>query len=145
MMKTSALLISLFLFFSAFAQNKEEIAVLANARLLNNAVFVQKDSLVLSRLFSDKLSYGHSGGKVENRSEAISGILSNQSVYTAVSLSETTVWMEEKTAITRYTMQATETKKDGIAAPLKINILLVWVKTKGNWKLVGRQAVKLAS
>ncbi len=144
-MKTSALFISLFLFCSAIGQNKNEIALLENARLLNSAVFVQKDSLVLSSLFSDKLSYGHSGGKVENRSEAIRGILSNQSMYTEVKLSETSVWTEDKTAVTRYTMQAIETKKDGTAAPLKINILLVWVKMKGSWKLLARQAVKLAS
>ena len=143
-MKKLVLLFSVFISVMALAQNRDEIAVLNNARSLNNAVFVKKDSITLEKLFSEKLSYGHSSGKIENKQEALRGILGNQSMYAEVNLGPTSLWIEDKTAVTRYLLMATETTKEGKVNPLKLHIMLVWTKDKGGWKLLSRQAVKVS-
>ena len=143
-MKKISFILCFFVSIVAIAQTRDEIAVLNNARDLNNAVFVKKDSIMLEKLFSKKLSYGHSGGKIENRQEALHGIVSNQSTYSDVNLGPTNLMLEEKTAVTRYVLTATELTKEGKTNQLKLHIMLVWVKTKGGWKLLSRQAVKLS-
>ena len=143
-MKKFILFFNLLISLIAVGQNKDELAVLNNARSLNNAVFVTKDSLTLDKLFSDKLSYGHSSGKIENRQEAMRGILGNLSTYADVNPGPTSLWIEEKTAVTRYVLSANETNKEVKVNPLKLHIMLVWTKEKGGWKLLSRQAVKLS-
>ncbi len=136
------LLISLFTSLPGFAQQKEEVAVLSGSRALHLAVFRDKDSVSLNKLFSDKLSYGHSGGKLENKSEAIRNISRNLSVYEDLAMSPVSVWIEGQTAIARYQMSANEKTIDGKLNPLKLYILLVWIKEKNDWRVIARQAVK---
>ena len=139
-------LIVLFLFacsLSAFAQSGSETQLLANARSLHQAIFGTRDSLVLDRLFGEKLNYAHSGGKLENRTEAIHNIVHNASSYTEQTMGPVSVWIEGKTGVTRHQMTANEIKKDGTVVPLKLHILMVWTKEKKGWKLLARQAVKM--
>lgn len=142
-MKRIFALCLLFIVVNASAQSKEEIAVLSKARLLHSTVFQTKDSAVLAGLFTAKLSYGHSGGKIEGKEAAISGIIRNQSTYADLQMGGITVIIEDNTAITRHTMTATETNNEGKVNQLKLHIILVWVKEKKDWKLLGRQAIKL--
>src|ERR1700736_5276747 len=73
--------------FSVNAQTRDEKQVIERTQLLSRTVFGTKDSLTLDDLFAKTATYGHSGGKVQTREEAISGIYHNQSVYTDTSLS----------------------------------------------------------
>ena len=126
-----------------FGQSKKEIAVMERSRLLNNTVFGTKDSSTLEDLFAKNCTYGHSGGNVQNREEAIRGISHNRSSYTDTSLKTYSVTMsDDDVAIVRYIFRETETK-EGKPAPLNLAIMLVWVEEKGKWKLFGRQAVKI--
>ena len=127
---------------TAGAQTKDEREVLANSKLLNNTVFGTKDSATLNELFAKTLTYGHSGGSIQTRAEAIHGISINRSSYTDTSLKSYNILMGDDVAIVRYQFHETETK-EGKPAPLNLGIMLVWVKEKGKWKLFGRQAVKL--
>ena len=129
--------------FVACAQNKKELAVLAQARLLHKTVFGTKDSLTLENLFAKSLTYGHSGGKIEDRAEALHNIIHNQSKYTDTSLKVYDVMLGDDVAIVRYSFRETETKKEGQPSPLNLSIMLVWLEEKGKWKLMGRQAVKM--
>jgi hypothetical protein len=38
---------------------------------------------------------------------------------------------------------AKEVKKDGSITPLNFSMLLVWIKEKGKWRLMARQAVSV--
>lgn len=127
----------------ATGQNKEEIAALANTRSLQKAVFDSKDSAILVELFSEKLSYGHSNGRVEDRDEAIRGIVGNKSTYADLVIEPIKVWVSGEIAITRHTMTANEKSADGKINPIKLHILMVWTKEKKDWKLVTRQAVRV--
>ncbi|OYW20759.1 MAG: hypothetical protein B7Z54_00210 [Sphingobacteriales bacterium 12-47-4] len=142
-MRIPLTILSLFLLLSGNAQNKEEIRILANTRLLHQTVFGTKDSLVLEKLFGSVVSYGHSSGKVENRAEAIRGILRNRTIYQDLQIDGIQVQIEGTTAVTRHVMMATELTADNQQRPLKLMVVLVWAKQKKEWKLMARQAVKV--
>src|SRR5215213_8278571 len=129
----------------ANAQSKKEKQVIERTYLLSHTVFGTKDSLTLEDLFAKKASYGHSGGKVETREEAVRNISKNKSVYTDTSINNVTViFDEDDVAIVRYLFKANEKKPDGTVTPLNFTMMLVWVKEKKKWRLMGRQAVKLS-
>ncbi len=134
----SAILISIL----TFAQSKKERQVIEKTYLLSHTVFGTKDSMTLEDLFARKASYGHSGGKIEAREEAIAAISKNRSVYTDTAVSNLKVIIDDDVAIVRYLFKAKENKTDGTVTPLNFSMMLVWVKQKGAWRLMGRQAVK---
>ena len=126
------------------AQSKDEKQIIAQTDLLSHIVFGDtKDSNTLEGLFAKTATYGHSHGNVQTREQAITGILHNQSTYTNTSVSNMSVIFngDDNVSIVRYLFKATENTKDGKANPLNLNIMLVWIKEKGKWKLFGRQAV----
>ena len=127
---------------TTFGQSKKEADLIARSRLLNNTVFGTKDSLTLEDLFARHATYGHSGGNVQTREEAIRSISHNASSYTDTSVKQYNVLIDDDVAIVRYTFRETETR-DGKPTPLNLGIMLVWIEEKGKWKLFGRQAVKL--
>lgn len=142
-MKKILCILFLLISVSVFGQKNDEVALLSNARALHRAVFITKDSVELNRLFSDKLSYGHSSGKIENKQEAMHGIIHNTSVYEQLNAGPTSIWINEKNAVTRYNMEANEKTREGKINPLKLHIILVWSKEKKDWKLLARQAVRM--
>jgi ketosteroid isomerase-like protein len=141
-----ALFISILVVLSCFgfAQSKKEQAVIERTYLLSHTVFGTKDSLTLEDLFAKTATYGHSGGKVETREEAIKNISKNKSIYKDTAVSNIKVLIDDDVAIVRYLFKANENKTDGSVTPLNFSMMLVWVKEKGRWRLMGRQAVKLS-
>jgi len=127
----------------AIGQSKDETEILANSRRLHQAIFGNKDSAALGQLFARTLTYGHSNGRIQNREEAIDGIIHNKSTYTDTSLKSYNVMINDDAAVVRYVIRETETNAEGKAVPLRLAIMLVWVEEKGKWKLFGRQAVRL--
>jgi ketosteroid isomerase-like protein len=130
--------------FVGFSQSKKEQVLIERTYLLSHTVFGTKDSLTLEDLFAKKASYGHSGGKIETREEAIAAISKNKSVYADTAVSNIKVVINDDVAIVRHLFKANEKKADGTVTPLNFTMLLVWVKEKGKWRLMGRQAVKLS-
>ena len=126
------------------AQSRHEKALIERTYLLSHTVFGSKDSLTLEDLFAKKASYGHSGGKVETRAEAVHNISKNKSVYKDTAVSNISVVINDDVAIVRHLFKANENKADGTVTPLNFTMMLVWVKEKGKWRLAGRQAVKLS-
>jgi hypothetical protein len=130
--------------FTVNAQSKSEKELIAKTYLLSHTVFGTKDSLTLESLFARPATYGHSHGNVQTREQAITGISHNQSTYTDTAVSNISViFADDDVAIVRHLFKAIENTKDGKKVPLNFNMMLVWVKEKGKWKLFGRQAVSL--
>ena len=70
----------LFLFLALTIQSSaqtDEQQVLQRVKQLNDAIFGVKDSVALEGLMADKVTYGHSTGKIETRQEMIHGAASN--------------------------------------------------------------------
>src|SRR4051812_42694161 len=142
-MKYYLVLFLLVLCTSVFAQSKKEKELVERTYLLSHTVFGTKDSLTLEDLFAKKASYGHSGGNIQTREEAIRGISHNTSTYADTAVSNIKVVIEDDVAIVRHLFKATEKSRDGKLTNLNFTMMLVWVREKGKWRLMGRQAVKI--
>lgn len=128
---------------AGFGQSRDEKALVERTYLLSHTVFGTKDSLTLEDLFARKATYGHSHGNLQTREQAIAGISRNRSRYTDTSLTNIQVLVKDDAAIVRYLFKAKENKTDGTVTPLNFSMMLVWVKEKKKWRLMGRQAVSL--
>jgi len=127
----------------AMAQNKEEAAVTAAVENLKKAM-IDGDKAGLTNITADQLSYGHSSGKVEDKATFVDNIVSGKSDFVTIELTNQTIAVSGDAAIVRHTLSAT-TNDGGNPGSVKLNILLIWQKQKGQWKLLARQAVKIAS
>ena len=127
----------------ANAQTKDEKELTEKTYLLSHTVFGTKDSLTLEKLLAKTVTYGHSHGNLQTREEMIKGVTHNQSNYTDTAVSNIKIFIEDKTAIVRHLFKAKENKKDGTVTDLDFTMVLVWIKEKSQWKLMGRQAVSL--
>jgi len=139
MIKKILIFSSLILFANfSFAQKKEvEDAVTKLTKLM-----VSPDSTALDKMILGNLSYGHSSGKVQTKQEFIHSLLSGESDFVDINLTDQTVIIQGKTALVRHTLNA-KTNDRNIPGNVKLYILLIWSKEKAEWKLLGRQAVKV--
>jgi hypothetical protein len=102
---------------------------------------VSGDRLQLEKIASDKLSYGHSGGHIEGKSEFIEKIVSGKSDFVSIDFAEQTISVVGKNAIVRHQLSAV-TNDNGKPGNVKIKVLLIFLKERGQWKMLARQAVK---
>jgi hypothetical protein len=142
-MKRKSLMVVLFAcmaFSYSFSQPKKEKAVAESVEALKKAM-MDGDSLVLDRLTASQLSYGHSGGTVENKKEFISKITSGRSDFVSIELTNQSISISGKTAIVRHKLDAV-TNDGGKPGEVHLLVLLVWQQQHNEWKLLARQAVK---
>jgi len=140
MKKGMVLLLMLVLVMGAAAQDKKVEVVTAAAEKLRVAM-IDADSATLSSLADEQLSYGHSGGAVENKKEFVAKITSGRSDFVTIAITSQTVSVAGNTAIIRHLLEAT-TNDSGKPGAVKLQVMQVWHKAKGKWKLLARQAVK---
>lgn len=142
-MKAFITLVFILGFATTFAQTKDEKELTEKTYLLSQTIFGTKDSATLEALSAKTVSYGHSHGNLQTRAEMIKSISNNKSVYTDTAIANIKIFIQDKTAIVRYLFKAKENKKDGTFTDLDFSMMLVWIKEKGKWKLMGRQAVSV--
>ena len=140
-MKYLSVFAMLLISFSSIAQSKQEKAVAIAVEKLRKAM-VDGDRASLESIASEKLSYGHSSGLIENKSEFVEHIASGKSDFVTIDLSEQSISVDDKIAIVRHTFTSA-TNDNNKPATVKLKILLVWHKEKGEWTLLARQAVKI--
>lgn len=122
----------------SFAQKTEvEDAVKKLTHLM-----VTPDSSELDKMILDNLSYGHSSGKIQTKQEFMHSLLSGESDFVDINLTDQSVIVQGKTALVRHTLNA-KTNDKNVPGNVKLYILLIWSKEKAGWKLLGRQAVKV--
>lgn len=123
-----------------FSQVKKEKSIVRAVEQLRIAM-LNADSAQLEKLADDKLSYGHSGGQVDNKKEFIQKLLSGRSDFVTLNFSESTIHRSGRIAVVRHTLYG-KTNDNGVPGEVHLKILLIWQKKKGGWKLLARQAVK---
>ena len=96
----------------------------------------------LDKITHEKLTYGHSSGKVESKAEFIETLVSGKSDFRKIEFKNQSVQEVGNTAIVRHILEA-ETFDGGVANSIRIQVVLVWVKDNNNWKLLARQAIKI--
>ena len=127
---------------NSIAQSKHEKAV-ANAVAGLTKAMIDADKSRLEKYTSDKLSYGHSSGVVQNQAEFVDAIVSGRSDFVTIDLTEQTIKIAGNNAIVRHILKGTNNDGGKPGAP-HLYVLLVWQKQKsGEWKLLARQAAKV--
>lgn len=129
---------SLLLGSPALAEAGDEAAVRQNVEALLKA-----DKAQLARLTADQLSYGHSDGRVQNKPEFIDGVMTRKATVKSLTFPDLKIEVAGDAAIARHLYES-ESEMDGKTTNIKIATLEVWQKQGGNWKLLARQAYKLA-
>lgn len=96
----------------------------------------------LETLASKDLSYGHSGGKLEDFAAFVGALASGRSDFVSIDFVKQTLKVSGKTALVRHELHA-KTNDGGKPNEVHLGVLLVWQKEGKEWKLLGRQAYKL--
>ena len=123
------------------AQNQDTEIYKAIERL--RLAMILPDKRELELLTATELTYGHSAGKVETRQEFIEAVLSGQSNFESIKISDLKIQELDNIAIVRHLLDG-DTKDAGKApGTVHLSILQVWKKEETFWKLVARQAVKV--
>lgn len=95
----------------------------------------------LQQLSSPLLSYGHSGGHIEDQKAFIEKIVSGKSDFVTMELADQTITIAGDVALVRHNLNA-DIKDGGVPNTIHLGVLLVWQKQAGEWKLLARQAFK---
>ena len=124
-----------------FAQSKDEQAVASAVEALRKAL-IDPDKATLDALVLDELTYGHSSGKVQDKAAFEAALLDKSSDFVTIDLSDQTIKVIGNTAWVRHTLTATN-NDGGKPGNAHLYVLLIWLKQKGQWRLLARQAVKI--
>lgn len=128
---------------NANSQSSKEQSLLAAIETFKKGV-VDADATLLNSIAADELVFVHSNGRSQNKAEFVEELVSKKpNDYTKVDITDQKINFVGKTAIVRHTYAADYTA-DGKPGSLKIGVMLIWQETKGKWKLIARQAYRLA-
>ena len=127
----------------AYAAKDEAAAVAATAEKLR-VLMVEPDKAKLGALVASELSYGHSGGKVDTKESFIDDLMTGVSDFLSITISDQTVKVVGDTALIRHTLAGDTHDKGKDLGKVNLKILQVWKKQGGQWKLLARQAVRVA-
>jgi hypothetical protein len=123
----------------AAAQAGDEAAVRQAVEAFRKAM-LGNDRAQLEALTAAQLSYGHSGGKVQNKAEFIEGAIASH--WKSIGVSDETTSVVGSNAVSRFIFTG-ENESGGKVNAVKIGVLMVWLKQDGAWRLLARQAVKV--
>jgi len=126
---------------SVHAQSNEETTVAQAMESLRSAMFA-RDAKQFEALISGNVSYGHSAGRIENKTQFIAAALKNKSVMKSLTFTDQTIKVTGDKAIVRNTYNGVS-ELDGKTNTTKIGVLLVWHKEGDAWRLYARQAYRL--
>jgi len=120
------------------AQGSDAAAVAAAVEALTKAMLAG-DRAGLMAVTHERLSYGHSAGRIENRQQFIDPLANKTSIFRSMTVSDQTIDVVGDDAIVRHVLRG-EAESNGRVNPVNIGILQVWKKQADGWKLLARQA-----
>ena len=139
-----AFFLAILLTFSSKAQQNnsaQQTEVMMKMANLRNAL-LSKDSVALSNLLADDVTYGHSSGLIQTKTELIRSIVSGEQDYKSIEPSNMIVRIYDNAGVVNTKVKASVIYQ-GKPIDLNMAVTFTWVKINGEWKLVARQAVKL--
>ncbi|HZJ18808.1 MAG TPA: nuclear transport factor 2 family protein [Pricia sp.] len=125
-----------------FAQSNHDQQQLDTAVKELYKAMVDKDGKTLENLTAKDLTYGHSSGKIEDKTQYIDAVLNGPFKFSSIVPEDQNIHISGKTAIVRHIFVA-EGTNDGEPADVRIGIMMTYQKQNGKWKLLARQAYKL--
>jgi|GEM_PF-698734 len=100
---------------------------------------VAADSVQLANLTSEELTYGHSTGRIEDKSTYIDNVL-HADHYKSVDFTDQDLTIDRDAAWVRGIIHIV-LMVDGKESPITLKVLYVFTKQDGYWRLLSRQAV----
>ncbi|WP_158795990.1 nuclear transport factor 2 family protein [Pedobacter sp. L105] len=141
MKKLSIVLLILITGLLANAQSKDETNVASAVEKLRLAM-ISGNKADLESVLSDELTYGHSSGKIQTKEEFVKAISTKESDFLDIQLTGQQIKVTGDIAVVNHTLTA-NTNDGGKPGTVRLGIVLVWKKIKGDWKLIGRRAFKV--
>lgn len=126
----------------AYAQSADDAAVTKAVDALSRAI-VAADKPALEKITWPELTYGHSAGKVENQKEFVDALVTKQSVIKSIENVKLASTFAGDVAVTRGTATFMVGGANGAVTKADLNLVLVWQKRNGEWRLLARQAFKV--
>src|ERR1700683_4431372 len=128
---------------SAVAQAMDDPTLVSAVEALRKAL-IDPDKATLDKLTMNYTSYGHSSGLIQDKAACEEALLSGASDFVSIELSDQTLKVVGNTAWVRHKLSAV-TNDGGKPGEAHLSVLLIWMKQKGQWRLLARQAVKVAA
>jgi hypothetical protein len=125
---------------SAFAADDPSLAQAVEE--LRKAILTA-DKAKLEALTAADLTYGHSDGRVQDKAVFIDGVMTRKATVKSLEFPELKTFLAGDAGVTRHHYVA-DNELDGKTTHIDIGVLAVWQKQGGAWKLLARQAYKLA-
>src|SRR6186997_1050333 len=132
--------IVLFLVTGSFAQ--VDSVGLKNAMQQLDKALLQKDETVLRSVLHTDVSYGHSNGWIQSKSDILNDFTSGKLTYDKIENNSSVIITISKKYATVKTNTNAEGTVNGTAFKLTLHIMQFWVKTKKGWQLIARQSAK---
>jgi ketosteroid isomerase-like protein len=126
------------------AQTAAEAKVWQRVEALTNAIFVKRDSAALLDLVSARVTYGHSAGAIEDKPVMVHKAMVSKTTYRNQQFEKVSIDVQDRVAVVRHNFRAISIDETGKESPLDLGILQVWRKEGNTWRIIARQAVRIA-
>ncbi|MEQ1775072.1 MAG: nuclear transport factor 2 family protein [Burkholderiales bacterium] len=123
------------------AQSSDNAAVAQAIDAFYKAV-TSKSQQQLETLLAEQLSFGHSVGRIETKAQCIANAMSPRVIWKSVAPVDQSIHIAGDAAVVRHIM-AGENEREGKSSAVSMNVLMVWQKQNGAWKMLARQAFKI--
>ncbi|MGE6394080.1 nuclear transport factor 2 family protein [Chryseobacterium scophthalmum] len=127
---------------AVFGQKKDDTQAVTDAAEKLRLAMISGEKSALESLIVPELTYGHSGGHIDDAKEFVEKLVSKKSDFLTIDITDQNISIVGNTAIVRHHFNATTADLGKAPGDVTLDILLVWTKIKKDWKLLARQAVK---
>lgn len=132
----------LLMFTQRAAAQTDSTSLLKAVTALDKALMT-KDSSQLALLLDKRLSYGHSNGWVQSKSEIWADFVSGKVIYSTLQSSEIKLLTQDKDGATLVLKLQVAGQLNGKDFSMNLHVMQVWKKDKKGWQLLARQSAKL--
>ncbi|WP_332453879.1 nuclear transport factor 2 family protein [Chryseobacterium aquaticum] len=142
MIKKIIFTLSIFMVIAVSGQKKSNEQAVTDAAEKLRLAMISGEKSELESLILPELTYGHSGGHIDDATEFVDKLVSKKSDFLTIDITNQNIQIVGNTAIVRHHFNATTADLGKTPGDVTLDILLVWTKVKKDWKLLARQAVK---
>ncbi|CAD7813388.1 hypothetical protein CHRY9390_02650 [Chryseobacterium aquaeductus] len=142
MIKKVLFAVSFLMVIAVSAQKNNDAKSVTDAAEKLRLAMISGEKSALESLIVPELTYGHSGGHIDDAKEFVEKLVSKKSDFLTIEISNQNIQILGNTAIVRHHFYATTADLGKAPGDVTLDILLVWTKVKNDWKLLARQAVK---
>ena len=104
---------------------------------------VAGDEAALRQVLADDLTYTHSTGDTDNKTQFISNLKTGVRKYVKVNHESMDVRTYGNTAVLMAMAQIETSQNGGAPSPAHLRWIHVWVNESGRWRLVAHQSLRL--